>query len=114
MKPLPYFVVTFLFSLLQYGSIAQLRKAKAGAEPLWASVTRYNYSNNSLEQEAEGGYFDIAFEKQVSLSQQSVYYRKVVKVLTESGVQNSSEISVTFASFLSNPDFSQRQDLKRK
>ncbi len=96
MKPLPYFAVIFLFSLVHDSGIAQLRKAKAGAEPLWASVSRYNYSNNSLEQEAEGGYFDIAFEKQVSLAQQSVYSRKVIKVLTESGVQNSSEISVSF------------------
>jgi len=96
MKPLPYFAFFILFFLLYGSSFAQVRKPRAGTEPLWASINRYNYNNHSLEHEAEGGYFDIAFEKQVSLEQQSVYYRKVIKVLTESGVQNNSEISVSF------------------
>jgi len=96
MKPLPYFAFFILFFLLYGTSFAQLRKPKTGIEPLWASINKYNYSNHSLEHEAEGGYFDIAFEKQVSLEQQSIYYRKVIKILTESGVQNNSEISVSF------------------
>src|SRR4029078_13464120 len=96
MKPSPYSTAIIFFSLLCYGGFAQLKKPKSGGLPLWASVAKYSYNNNSLEREAEGGYLDLAFEKQVSLEQQSVYVRKVIKVLTESGVQNSSEISVAF------------------
>ena len=96
MKPSPYSAIIILFFLLCDTGFAQLKKPRTGALPIWASVAKYSYNNNSLEREAEGGYFDLAFEKQVSLEQQSVYVRKAIKVLTESGVQNSSEISVTF------------------
>jgi len=96
MKPSSYPAIVIVFFLLFDTGFAQLKKPRTGALPLWASVAKYSYNNNSLEREAEGGYLDLAFEKQVSLEQQSVYVRKVIKVLTESGVQNSSEISVAF------------------
>ncbi len=86
---LPFFFFCFY-------SIAQQKKPLTGKEPSWVTVNQYDYSASSLEHEAEDGYIDLVFEKQVSVKHQSAYCRKEMKVLTEAGIQNSSEISVNF------------------
>lgn len=96
MKPLPYsYLVLFLF-LFSVPVIAQQRRPLAGKEPSWVTINQYDYNDTRLNHEAEDGYFDIEYEKQVSLEQQSAFCRKAVKILTEAGVQNRSEISVNF------------------
>ncbi|MEO6454432.1 MAG: DUF3857 domain-containing protein [Ginsengibacter sp.] len=65
-------------------------------EPAWVTVNNTDYNNKGLEVDAEDGYLDIGYEKQVSLIQQASYYKKTIKILSEAGVQNGSEISVTF------------------
>ena len=39
---------------------------------------------------------DLDYEMQVSVSLQTKYFKKAIKILTESGVENSSEISIEF------------------
>jgi Domain of Unknown Function with PDB structure (DUF3857) len=97
MKPIPFlFSILFFFGLNICG-YTQPRKPQISTAPSWASVAKYNYEESAaLYREGEDGYFDIAFEQQVSLEQQSIYCRKAIKILTEGGIQNSSEISVSF------------------
>ena len=64
--------------------------------PSWVTITAPNYDNRKLEADAEDGYFDIDFEKQVSLIDHARYYKKVIKILSDAGVQNGSEISINF------------------
>lgn len=75
---------------------AQKQKLLVAKEPSWITVTAISYTNQALDHEAEDGYLDLAFEKQVSLSNQSVYYKKAFKTLTDAGVQNISELSINF------------------
>jgi hypothetical protein len=97
MKTIPCLFSTLFFFLLTICGYTQPRKPLICKTPLWASVAKYNYEKSAaLYREGEDGYFDIAFEQQVSLEQQSIYCRKVIKILTEAGIQNSSEISVSF------------------
>lgn len=96
MKPFPYYllILPLLFFFLPLSG--QTLKALAGKEPHWVTLNQYNYTASSLENEAEDGYMDMVYENQVSVGQQSLYCRKVIKIVTETGIQNSSEVSVNF------------------
>ena len=75
---------------------AQFKKFKIEKEPLWITINTIDYSNTKLDHEAEDGYMDISYEKQVSLTQQTTYFKKVIRILSEAGVQNRSEITIEF------------------
>lgn len=92
---LPYLLISVQF-LLHFQLNAQNSKLRAEKEPAWVTINKTDYNNSKLEREAEDGYLDLGFEKQVSLAQQSRYFKKTIKILSEAGVQNSSEISVNF------------------
>jgi hypothetical protein len=55
-----------------------------------------DYNNSTLDHEAEDGYMDVVFEKQVNLEQQAIFFRKTIKIISEAGVQNRSEVSIGF------------------
>ncbi|HXL56021.1 MAG TPA: DUF3857 domain-containing transglutaminase family protein, partial [Chitinophagaceae bacterium] len=83
--------------LLSFCNIrAQHRTPLANKEPAWVTLDTIDYTNSSLDKDAEDGYADLNFEKQVSLADQCVYIRKSIKILSEAGVQNKSQISVSF------------------
>jgi transglutaminase-like putative cysteine protease len=67
-----------------------------GKQPSWVSATSVNYTATNLDREAEDGYIDLHFEKQVSLRQQTVFLKKAVHILSEAGVQNQSQISLDY------------------
>jgi transglutaminase-like putative cysteine protease len=92
----PYSFSILLSFVFFFPATAQLKKPLAGKEPSWISFNQYDYTGTHLDQEAEDGYFDIGYDQQVSLEQQSVYCKRSVKILTEAGIQNSSEVSVSF------------------
>ena len=96
MKPSPYFFLFLLGLFFSLSTIAQQKRPSVGREPSWVTLNQYNPADFKLEHEAEDGYADIIFDKQVSLEQQSFYFRKASKILTEAGIQNCSEISVNF------------------
>lgn len=75
---------------------AQSQKPVTGKEPSWVNLQTYDFSASPLEQDAEDGYLDLVYEEQVSVDPRAIYTRKVVKVLTEAGVQNVAEISVDY------------------
>lgn len=75
---------------------AKSQKPLTGKEPSWVNVQSYDFSVSLLEQDAEDGYLDLVYEEQISIEPRAVYSRKVIKALTETGVQNISEISVDY------------------
>lgn len=75
---------------------AQERLPLSEKTPEWITQNPVNYNNDKLNEEAEDGYIDLVYEKQVNLSLQTYYYKKTIKILTESGVQNGSKISVSY------------------
>jgi transglutaminase-like putative cysteine protease len=88
---LVFIQILFCFQVAGQNSILRSEKV-----PEWVTLTNVDYNNKKLEGEAEDGYFELGFEKQVSLTEHSRYYKKTIKILTDAGVQNSSEISVNF------------------
>jgi transglutaminase-like putative cysteine protease len=75
---------------------AQNKKIRIEKEPLWITTNPIDYSNSQLDHEAEDGYIDLDYEKQVNLEQQSIYYKVAFKIISEAGVQNNSKISINF------------------
>jgi transglutaminase-like putative cysteine protease len=91
-KGLYILLLIFSFSLLH----AQNKGVKTGAEPVWITKNPVPYTMNSLDDEADDGYVDLVYEKQVSLVQPASFYKKAIKIISEAGVQNSSEVSISF------------------
>ena len=93
------FLYPFLFGLLIFNVVqlsAQSRRLQTTKEPVWITANTIDYTNASLDNEAEDGYIDLAFEQQVSLDLQTVYYKKAYKIISEAGIQNRSELSIDF------------------
>lgn len=76
--------------------VAQTARPQIQKESAWITPTSFDYSNTQLDDEAENGYVNLVLEKQVSIQQRSVYVKTAYRILSESGVQNSSQINVNF------------------
>jgi transglutaminase-like putative cysteine protease len=82
--------------LLHSFSLAQTAKPQVQKEPAWVTLNHFEYSNTRLDDQAENGFVNLVLEKQISLQQQSTFTKTAIKILSESGVQNSSEVKVNF------------------
>jgi transglutaminase-like putative cysteine protease len=93
-------LLLLLFVLLS--GIAEAQRPRVEKEPSWITRNELDLSGRRLDVQAEAGYVDQAYEKQVNLAQQAVYHRIAIRILSEAGVQNNSEISLDF-----NPSYEQ-------
>lgn len=75
---------------------SQSYKLSISKEPSWISKNIIDYSRGSLDKYAADGYIDISSEKQISLAEKSEYVRHSKKIISQAGVQNASEISISF------------------
>ncbi len=96
MKKFLYLLFTFSTILNSTALHSQSTKPTISTEPAWVTKNTIDYNNTSLDKEASDGYIDISFEKQVCLAEQSEYLRFSKKIISQAGVQNGSEISVSF------------------
>lgn len=87
------FVLIFLLFAVSNGQNKKVNKEPA---PSWITETSINYNQSDLDYDAEDGYVDLDYEMQVSVSSQTKYFKKAIKILSEAGVENSSEISIDF------------------
>ncbi len=86
----------FLFILLLPFLSGNAQKPSITKEPAWITVNPPNYNATFLDSEAEDGYIDLTYEKQVSLNENAIYTKTAVRIISEAGVQNRSELSVSF------------------
>jgi transglutaminase-like putative cysteine protease len=91
-----HYIISLLVCLIISFKIFSQKKPSVAKEAEWITVTQYDYNKTKLDNQAEDGYVDLIYEEQVSVEQQSVYCRRATKILTEAGIQNSSQISVDF------------------
>jgi hypothetical protein len=86
-----------LYSLVCFNGKAQPgSKVKMSSTPSWVVTRTVDYAFDKGIGEAEDGYLDLVYEKQVSLPKRTIFTRKSLKILTEPGLENASEISVSF------------------
>jgi hypothetical protein len=86
----------FCLQLVASSVGANGRKPIIEKQPNWITITKVDYFKTNLDAGAEDGYSDLDYEKQVSLEHQAVYYKKVIHILSEAGIQDQSQISVDF------------------
>jgi hypothetical protein len=96
MKYSLFLLFTLQISLLSSALFAQSTKITLGKAPSWVTNNTIDYNKNSLDKEAIDGYIHISSDIQISLSNQSKFFRFCKKIISQSGVQNGSEISIPF------------------
>lgn len=85
-----------LLAIISFNSFSQSRKPSVGVTPGWVTKNAINYQQTALEKDAIDGLIDLNYEMQIQLQDQSEYVSRSIKVLSDAGVQNGSEISVHF------------------
>jgi Domain of Unknown Function with PDB structure (DUF3857)/Transglutaminase-like superfamily len=88
-----FFILTLLIPPILK---AQNSKVQIEKQPDWITTNHIDYRDQKLDHVAEDGFIDLVFEKQVSIEQQSLYTRKAIRIISDAGVENSSEISVEY------------------
>jgi hypothetical protein len=91
-----YLVFTIPILFISSIVFSQSGKLAISKEPAWITKNNIEYNKTSLDKYAQDGYIDISYERQVSLGDQSEYCRRSKKIISQAGVQNGSEISVSF------------------
>jgi transglutaminase-like putative cysteine protease len=87
----PTFLLVLLSALTAAGAEVEVRPAPAFVEPV-AADTRVNPARENVR----WGIYDILNDHQISVVEETNYFRTVRKVLSPSGVQNASELSLDF------------------
>ena len=82
------FIIAPVFSQSPRPSVAK--------EPAWVTNNNVDYNKTSLDKDATDGYIDISIEMQVSLADQTEYFRSSKKIISQAGVQNGSQLSISF------------------
>jgi hypothetical protein len=85
------FIVSHLFI-----ASAQHKNVSAEAEPLWASGHSYDPNNKSLDKHAEDGVINLLYDRCVNIAEQSEYKHFAIRIISQAGVQDNSEVSVAF------------------
>src|SRR5450631_3125717 len=90
--------ILWLFIALQglYATVSLAQKPRIGKQPSWITKTVADYNHSASLDEIEDGFLFVSLEKQVNLSSHAVYNKKVTKIITEAGIQNGSEVSVSY------------------
>jgi transglutaminase-like putative cysteine protease len=96
MKLLMTRLPALIFLLLSAALFSYAGKPTISAEPGWIVKNAIDYANTALDAEATDGYIDINLEIQVSLANNCEYFRRSKKVISETGVQNASQVSISF------------------
>src|ERR1700710_1447980 len=85
-----------LISLVPF-HLAAIEKVNIGALPSWLYPIRPNLDKKPVARDISNGYYFECLDFQTNLLTNTEYTHFVKHIVNESGVQNASEISVTFA-----------------
>lgn len=88
----------FLFSLLFIGQLFAAPTAKITPVPSWVLQRNPDADNKIKERDISNGYYIYLYDEQINVGTETRYYRSVRQITNETGVQNNSEVTVSFAS----------------
>lgn len=75
--------------------LLQAQHPRSGPVPSWVTFNPINYSANN-NKNADGGFLYLAAETQTNVALQTTYSRRVIRLVTEAGMQNVSKVSVQY------------------
>ncbi len=88
-------LVNLVLLLIPFSLSAQSPKVSTGPKPDWVINPALNNYTPPLR-EIKDGYFFRQVEQQINVDEQASYIRVIREIVTETGVQNASEISISF------------------
>ncbi|MEP6466189.1 MAG: DUF3857 domain-containing protein [Parafilimonas sp.] len=94
MRSFPGIIFLALFPFV--ACFCQSGKPLMSVPPAWITLYTIDYSSTALDKEAENGSVDLDYEEQINLNDQSVYTKHSIKILSEAGVQDNSEVTIDF------------------
>ncbi|WP_295791605.1 DUF3857 domain-containing protein [Mucilaginibacter sp.] len=90
------FILTFLFVVVSFALAKGAQPVvHISARPTWLSICKPYNQKPSLRTVEDGYYFSI-IEHQVHIEKQADYRHNVREIISETGIQNGSQISVSF------------------
>jgi len=90
------FYCCIFFTLLFTTLFGQSSKPTIAKAPSWITTNALDYTQTLLDKDATDGYVNIGYEVQVCLAEQRLFVRRSKKIISNVGVQNESQISVSF------------------
>lgn len=69
----------------------------SGPVPSWVKPIDFSVSSSPDDKTIDGGFYYKIYEKQYNLEKEAVYYRIVQQITSEAGVQNASQVAITFS-----------------
>jgi transglutaminase-like putative cysteine protease len=91
-------ILSLLFSL----QLSALPTVRSGTLPAWLHAINPDLDKKPAPDEISDGYYYQLLDQQTNLAGKTRYTHYIINIANESGVQNASEVSVTFA-----PEFQQ-------
>ncbi|MFT3827271.1 MAG: DUF3857 domain-containing transglutaminase family protein [Chitinophagaceae bacterium] len=88
-------LLTGIFSL-GFFAPAYSQKPRIDKEPAWIAHNNIDYASIGTPTDFEDGYVNLVLERQVNIGLQTTYVKRSYKIITEAGVQNTSEVSVDY------------------
>jgi hypothetical protein len=95
-------ILSSILGILLVTHLAASPNVKTGAAPSWLYPNHPDLAKKPVQRDINDGYYYELFEQQVNLLNNTDYHHFIKHIVNESGVQNGSEVSVTFA-----PEFQQ-------
>lgn len=97
--PYPRYLLIIFLLFVNYSLSAQDRQAdiQKAAVPQWVKPYDYEKGSPLNDNDVDGGEYLVLFDEQYNLEKEAVYHKIVRQITSEAGVQNSSQISVTFS-----------------
>ncbi len=85
-----------IFSLVMYGRCTA-QKLTSAIEPSWiAHSGDISTVSSKLMGESKDGYINLSHELQVNLATRTIYERTAIKIISEAGIQNGSQVSAGY------------------
>jgi|GEM_PF-6040643 len=90
--------LVFIACMLSVCAVAFANKISVptAATPGWVKQYTFQYNQPDLQKKADFGYLDIALIQQVNIGNETVYERRVRKVINEDGIDNLPGISAAY------------------
>jgi transglutaminase-like putative cysteine protease len=90
-------LVSFILSVLICTGASALPSVHTAPAPAWLYAVHPNLDKKPVQRDISDGYYYQLFEEQTSLLSNTEYTHYIKHIINGSGVQNASEVSVTFS-----------------
>src|SRR5260221_9799792 len=90
-------LLSIILSLLLFNRVSAVPNVHSAPIPTWLYTTHPDLNKKPVQRDISNGFYYQLFEEQTSLLSNAEYTHYIKHIINGSGVQNASEVSVTFS-----------------